>query len=458
MRLSLPLLALIVLASNIVPAHANEIYSKVAPGAVLFLDDHGWGSGVLIDVRNKLVVTAEHVIDATLRKGSTKVSVIFPQRDKDNRILTNATFYKKRKLALQIPGEIIYFDRTKDLALIRLDRLPEGAVAIELAKTDPTPGDQIHVIGNSTLGDGGAFGYSTGTVRNQHYYDKAAVNILGQGLSERVFYSLSHHAPSNMGDSGGPVVDNEGKLVGIISQGTTGGSGERQQVVDHSVHVREIRRVLEGMQQPAGNAFEIRAMLDSPGFDNFYLPVKRGQQLNCSLKGAGKSDLDLFVKDLEGRQKAKFGDREFVDFKNLDMKTGTTDQEQSAIVTTYTGQALVQVQNVDFKAKNEYVLTVRWSERPTSPFAYFRRLAAKGTDEAKFGYETGKGKARITVRGDGDTDLAVEILDPQGNVVAKADNNSDYYEMVFETNMNGYYTARIRNKGTIWNGYALSTD
>jgi V8-like Glu-specific endopeptidase len=458
MRLSRFVLAAVILASSAVSAPANEIYTKVAPGTVLLLDESGWGSGVLIDVKQKLVITAEHVIDAHLRKGSTKVHVMFPQRDKDNRILTNATFYKKRRLALQIPGEIIYFDRTKDLALIRLERVPDGAVAIPLAQTDPTPGDSVHVIGNSTLGDGGAFGYSTGTVRNQHYYDKAAVAILGQGLPERVFYSLSHHAPSNQGDSGGPVVDNEGKLVGIISQGTTGGGGEKQQVVDHSVHVREIRRMLQGIQQPAGNGFEIKAMLDSPGFDNFYLPVKRGQQLNCELKGAGKSDLDLFVKDVEGRQKVKFGERDFVDFKNLDMKTGATDQEQSAIVTQHTGQVLVQVQNVDYKARNEYTLAVRWSERPVSPFAYFRRLAAKGTDEAKFAYQTGKGKARITVRGDGDTDLTVEIMDPQGNVVARGDDKTDYHELVFEPMVNGYYTVRVQNIGAIWNGYVLSTD
>ncbi|MBX9677919.1 MAG: serine protease [Gemmataceae bacterium] len=458
MRLSRLVLAAVVLAGSVVPASANEIYTKVAPGTVLLLDESGWGSGVLIDVKNRLVVTAEHVIDSHLRKGSTKVHVLFPQRDKDNRILTNATFYKKRKQSLQIAGEIIYFDRTKDLALIRLERVPEGATAIPLAQSDPTPGDPVHVIGNSTLADGGAFGYSTGTVRNQHYYDKAAVSILGQGLSERVFYSLSHHAPSNQGDSGGPVVDNAGKLVGIISQGTTGGGGERQQVVDHSVHVREIRRMLQGIQQPSGNAFEIKAMLDSPGFDSFYLPVKRGQQLNCQIKGAGKSDLDLFVKDLEGRQKVKFGQRDFVDFQNLDMKTGATDQEQSAIVTEYTGQALVQVQNVDFKAKNEYTLTVRWSERPMSPFAYFRRLAANGTDEAKFAYETGKGKARVTIRGDGDTDLTVEVVDPQGNVVARGNDKTDYHELIFEPNVNGYYSVRVHNPGAIWNGYVLSTD
>ncbi|MFO0864693.1 MAG: serine protease [Gemmataceae bacterium] len=458
MRLSPFVLAAVVLAGSVVPARSNEIYTQVAPGTVLFLDESGWGSGVLIDVKQKLVVTAEHVIDAHLRKGSTKVHVIFPQRDKDNRILTNGTYYKKRRLTLQIPGEIIYFDRTKDLALIRLERVPEGAVAIPLAQGDPSPGDPVHVIGNSTLADGGAFGYSTGTVRNQHYYDKAAVAILGQGLSERVFYSLSHHAPSNQGDSGGPVVDNAGKLVGIISQGTTGGGGEKQQVVDHSVHVREIRRMLQGMQQPTGNSFEIKAMLDSPGFDSFYLPVKRGQQLTCQLKGAGKSDLDLFVKDLEGRQKANFGQREFLDFKNLDLKTGATDQEQSAIVTGHTGQALVQVQNVDFKAGNEYVLAVRWSDRPVAPFAYFRRLAANGTDEAKFEYQANKGKARITVRGDGDTDLAVEILDPQGNVVARGADKTDYYELVFEPNINGPYTVRVRNAGNIWNGYVLSTD
>jgi S1-C subfamily serine protease len=438
--------------------HAQGVYSRVAPATVLFYDGTGWGSGALIDAEQRLVVTAEHVVRRAIRGGDFKVRVMFPQLGKGQKVNTNGAFYKKKKDALQIAGEVVYFDRTKDLALVRLDRLPPGVKGVPLALADPSPGDRIHVVGNSTFGDGGAFSYCTGTVRNQYYFDRPTVVVAGAPCKDKVFFALSHHAPTNRGDSGGPVVNEKGELIGVVSQGTTG-QGD-QQVIDHSVHVREVRRALEGIQQPGGNALTLTAAVDSLGFDSFFVPVKKGARVKADLKGKGTTDLDLFVKDVDNFRKARFGDKEYNDYQAPVQEAGPTDQEHGAFVADWTGVCLIQVQNVGApKTKgNEYTLSVEWENRVKAPLTFLRRLAARGTDTVQLQYEAGKGKARVTVRGDGDTDLDAEVLDPKGAVVVRGQPGTDYHELTWLPAVSGSYTVRIRNAGNIWNGYVLTTD
>jgi hypothetical protein len=67
-------------------------------------------------------------------------------------------------------------------------------------------------------------------------------------ISARV---VSHHSPTNKGDSGGPVLNNKGEVVAFISQGTIGepqppGSDFHMvQVTDLSIAVEEIVLGLE---------------------------------------------------------------------------------------------------------------------------------------------------------------------------------------------------------------------
>jgi S1-C subfamily serine protease len=449
-------------------ARADEkIYRQAIPGTVLFYNVYGdgrvsSGSGVLVDAERRIVATAHHVVNTLLREGKTRMSVVFPQLDKNKKIITDAIYYKKHLNKLQVPATVIYQNRTKDLALLQLDKLPPQAKAIPLADdSDPSPGERIHVLGNSTFFHGGAFGYSTGTVRNMYYYHRKTFFTV-----PFVFFALAHHAPTNRGDSGGPVVNGRGQLVGIISQGTTGSGDE--QVIDHSVHVREIRRALETLgtiQLPTLTSLTMNMHVDSTGEDSFFLPVTSGHEVNMTLAGNGSTDLDLFAKDLDVVKQYKLRSGVIVkDYQRLLAEEGDSDQEKAAFTPSFNGTCLVQVRNLGRSQYNNYNMTVKWAKPVTGPLTIIRRLAPMKTDTIKLRYEAGKGKARIAVRGDGDMNLDLEVLDPKNNVVAKGNEPDDREEITFNPTMTGIYTIRvisvnpIGRQTPIWCEYVLTTD
>jgi hypothetical protein len=282
-----------------------------------------------------------------------------------------------------------------------------------------------------------------------------------------VFLAVAHHAPTNRGDSGGPVVNNDGELVGIVSQGTTGGAHDREQVTDHSVHVQEIRRALEGMQLPAADRITMKMSVDSAGFDSFYLNVIKNEPIQLKLQGKGTTDLDLFAKDLERNAKRNLvGGKTIVDFLPLLTKAGDTDNEEGEFTPDWSGNCLVQVQNLGGnQTVNEYTLTIQRKSKLPGPFTVIRRLSPGGVDTVQLPYIAGKGKARVSLRGDGDMNLDLFVLGPGNTVVAKGVGPTDHEEVVWTPQTTGIYTIRIESKNPIgdratpiWSQYVLTTD
>lgn len=447
------------------PTTANETYNRIASGTVLILQNNGWGSGVLIDADKRLVVTAEHVVKYAIRNGSNRIKVIFPQRNDEGRIITDGIYYRKRADLLGIPGTIIYSSHAKDLALIQIDQVPKEARPIPLAPQDPTPGDRVHLVGNSTLIDGGAFGYSTGHVRNQYPYDRSDFLYLNMPvfrMKTRTFFALGHHAPANQGDSGGPVVTDKGELVGINSSISIG----KEQAIGHSVHAREIKSSLDPVVQPQTDFFTIEATVDSLGLDTFLLPVKKEVFMSMKIKGTGQTDLDLFAKDPDV-VKVIDQKKNLIDYERFVIGDGLTDGESGQFNPDWSGTVLVQVLNLGqpkqsptkvLTPKNVYTLTVEWKEKISGPVTLIRRIADQGTDKVQLHYPAGKGKARLRIRGDGDTDLNVTVVDPQGRQVAQGNPKTDHHEISWQPTLTGTYTVKIVNQGKIWNQYVLTTD
>jgi hypothetical protein len=446
------LVGLTVLAGFGSAARANPaIYKQIAPSTVWFFEK-GSASGVLIDAERRLVLTAEHVVRARLRAGRPNVKVIFAQKDADNNILTELSFYGfEKKRVLAIAGRVIYSNRLKDIAIVQLDNVPPGIPAVPLAQVPPQPGDTIHVIGNSTFFNGGLFSYSTGSVRNSYYYDR-----FNQG---DVFFALAHHAPTNRGDSGGPVVNSKGELVAIVSQGTTG--SEAEQVIDHSVHIRQIRMALEPTTWPVVKTLTFNGNTNVPGGeDKFFVPVRMKNAVQMKLRGNGKTDLDLYAMDFDEPDHKK---------QALVAKTSLTDQEDGSFIPGWTGVARVVVKNLflandpnrDFAltAKNSYTLEVTCPEGVPGPLCINRPLAAGSTDTLRIYYEAGRANARIQLRGDGDTELVLIVSDPNGTVLAKGTGINDRKQASFPVAVSGTYTISVGNNSSRqYNSYVLSLD
>lgn len=160
------------------------------------------GTGVLVDEKQKLVITNFHVV------GDSRAAVIFfPEVENDEPKVTRQHYLDNVK-KLGIRGRIIATDRKRDLALIQLERLPDNVKAIELATASISPGEDVKSVGNPGSTDA-LWVYTSGTVRS--VYQKQ----FRTGAGEHNFKVVETQAPINSGDSGGPVLNSAGQLVAV---------------------------------------------------------------------------------------------------------------------------------------------------------------------------------------------------------------------------------------------------
>jgi serine protease Do len=191
------------------------------------------GTGVLVDAEKKLVMTNFHVV------GESRVAyIIFPEF-KGETLTVEKKYYGENAGKLSFVGRVVAVDRKRDLALVQLEKLPEGAKAIKLSEKSASPGEEIQSIGNP--GSSGALWvHTSGTVRS--VYKKQ----FRTGSGEHEFKVVETQAPINTGDSGGPVVNGAGELVAIAQAFSPNG-----RMVSYSVDIDEVRGFMNGPWKPA---------------------------------------------------------------------------------------------------------------------------------------------------------------------------------------------------------------
>ncbi len=165
------------------PAAVAETVTPSVFMIVTPLDDTSasLGTGVVLgkDGRKALVVTNFHVIEERWRTGADDVLLHQGTREYD--------------------GEIVLVRPADDLALVRVAAdLP----ALDPASTPPQVGDEVMVVG---AGAGLEGTVTTGVV--------SAVDRLYEGETW-----LQFSAQANPGDSGGPVVNADGEIAGIVTR------------------------------------------------------------------------------------------------------------------------------------------------------------------------------------------------------------------------------------------------
>ena len=190
------------------PLSAKQIYQMAVKNCVLIVvrtdeKNFGIGSGWLFDKERKLVITNFHVAGR-----NATAQVYFPDFQNQRPIADKDHYFKNVK---PIAAEVLLADAQRDLAVLKLEQLPESAVAFALADESPSPGDTLYSIGNPGSSNA-LWVYTTGTVR-QVYKSKLQYET-GQLIDATIIEATS---PINPGDSGGPAVDDQGKLVGVVA-------------------------------------------------------------------------------------------------------------------------------------------------------------------------------------------------------------------------------------------------
>ena len=137
-------------------------------------------------------------------------------------------------------ARVVAADPSRDIAIVQLDHVPASMKAIPLAEHGPVQGDRIFGIGHSgTDDDDRLWSYRDCSVRIVCH--KRLV-LGGRNIDARMFETT---IASNHGDSGGPMVNSRGELIGVTV--THHGDSEPEdagQKVGYCTDVSEIRVVL----------------------------------------------------------------------------------------------------------------------------------------------------------------------------------------------------------------------
>lgn len=228
---------LLVLAGGPLAAQdaGSTVYKKVVP-SVVWIHTHTrtgdfTGSGTLIDADRRLVLTNYHVV-----QDEPRVSLNFPVF-RDGQPIAEKKYYTDRARSLAIGGRVVARDKRADLALVQLDRLPEGKKAVPLAAKSAEPGMSVQSIGNTGKSDA-LWGYVPGKVR-QVYNKEWKADLGNKRILTFKAKVVETDSATNPGDSGGPLVNDQGELVGV-----TQGGAINAQLVSTFVDVSEVKRLL----------------------------------------------------------------------------------------------------------------------------------------------------------------------------------------------------------------------
>jgi S1-C subfamily serine protease len=190
-----------------IPAVLNDsaVYNKVEPGVVdvaanlQYLDETAEGTGIVINAAKGLVLTNNHVID-----DATSVTV--------TPVASGRTYQ----------ATIVGYDLADDVALLKI-RGATGLKAVATGDSDALAiGSQVLALGNEA-GQGGpptvARGVISSTGRSIVASDQSS------GLTETLHGMLQTSADIRPGDSGGPLANAAGQVVGVDTAAGSGGPG-----------------------------------------------------------------------------------------------------------------------------------------------------------------------------------------------------------------------------------------
>lgn len=176
-----------------------NVYRQRVTGVVLIAAGDVIGTGAVISPSGDIITNAHVVEKAHRAQGEEWLAVWFKpgegtRPDRDRFLL----------------AKVLYKDVQRDLALVRLvNPLPSTATIIPLATATPEIGQPVFVIGHPKTF---LWSFTQGFIsqlRPEHRWSYAD-NI------PRVATAIQTQAPVNPGNSGGPLLNDDGLMVGVV--------------------------------------------------------------------------------------------------------------------------------------------------------------------------------------------------------------------------------------------------
>lgn len=180
----------------------KEIYKNSAPSVVLLFGVSGKvgssGTGSIIKNDGTIITNAHVVVNpATHKPFEALFAFLKPERVNGK----NANDLKNRYKA-----KVIYFDESMDLAVVKIESPPAKLSVMVIADTtEITPGEPTAAIGHPEQGS--RWSLTTGSISSQ-------IDDFNGVKGKHVFQM---ETAVNRGNSGGPLLDYRGYLIGINS-------------------------------------------------------------------------------------------------------------------------------------------------------------------------------------------------------------------------------------------------
>jgi serine protease Do len=180
----------------------REIYEQASPAVVMVMGyaDGGrkgsGGTGSIIQSDGLVLTNAHVVIEEQTGKPFARLSVFLkPAR---------VTGESKSDLSRMVRAKVVAYSQPLDLALLKLDGVTEALPVVDMSESGRARiGDRVVAIGHPE--QGGLWTLTTGVI-------SAEVDNFNGVRGKQVFQT---ETGLNRGNSGGPLLDEEGRMIGV---------------------------------------------------------------------------------------------------------------------------------------------------------------------------------------------------------------------------------------------------
>jgi len=202
------------------------IYARRAPGVVTLYADLGsegqsQGSGFIVDGKGTILTNAHVVTNVADAAGG-------PVRGADK-------LYVEFRDGDRVPAKIVGWDLFSDVAVVRVDPSDHAVAPVPLGRSNTV------VVGEPVAAIGSPFNEQSSLSVGVVSATDRTIDSLTSGYS--VSGAIQTDAPINRGNSGGPLFDGRGRVIGINAQiRSTSGTAEG---VGFAIPIDTARRALE---------------------------------------------------------------------------------------------------------------------------------------------------------------------------------------------------------------------